>query len=80
MGRSAIFIQCQMCGAQTKYYIDFQIMNRLTPTQKKAIEEIQQKMNKIDLAACAEISETSLAAGAAAFAAYKDCLNTLFGK
>lgn len=47
---------------------------------QKAIEEIQQKMNKIDLAACAKISETSLAAGAAAFAAYKDSLNTLFGK
>lgn len=45
---------------------------------QKAIIEIQQKMNKIDLSACAEISETSLAAGAAAFAAYKDCLNTLF--
>lgn len=38
MGRSAIFIQCQKCGAQTKYYIDFQMMNGLTPTQKKAIE------------------------------------------
>ena len=33
---------------------------------QEAIKEIQQKMNKIDLAACAEISETSLAAGAAA--------------
>lgn len=47
---------------------------------QKAIIEIQQKMNKIDLPACAEISETSLAAGAAAFAAYKDSLNILFGK
>lgn len=47
---------------------------------QEAIKEIQQKMNKIDLAACAEISETSLAAGAAAFAAYKDSLNILFGK
>ena len=47
---------------------------------QEAIKEIQQKMNKIDLSACAEISETSLAAGAAAFAAYKDSLNILFGK
>lgn len=47
---------------------------------QEAIKEIQQKMNKIDLAACAKISETSLAAGAAAFAAYKDSLNILFGK
>ncbi len=47
---------------------------------QEAIKEIQQKMNRIDLAACAEISETSLAAGAAAFAAYKDSLNILFGK
>ena len=47
---------------------------------QEAIKEIQQKMNKIDLAACAEISETSLAAAAGAFAAYKDSLNTLFGK
>jgi len=47
---------------------------------QKAIEEIQRKKNKIDLAACAEISDTCLAAGAAAFAAYKDCLDTLFAK
>lgn len=47
---------------------------------QKAIIEIQQKMNKIDLAACAEISETSLAAGAAAWAAYKECLDILFAK
>lgn len=47
---------------------------------QEAIIQIQQKKNKIDLAACAEISETALAAGAAAFAAYKDCLDLLFAK
>ena len=47
---------------------------------QKAIEEIQRKKNKIDLAECAKIGEESLIAGAAAFVAYKDCLDTLFAK
>lgn len=47
---------------------------------QKAIEEIQQKMNKIDLDKCAKMGATQLAVGAAVFGAYKDCLNTLFGK
>lgn len=47
---------------------------------QKVIEQIQQKKNNIDLPACAKISETSLAAGAAAIAAYKDCLDLLFAE
>jgi len=47
---------------------------------QEAIKQIQQRKNRIDLSACAEISETSLAAGAAAFAAYKDCLDILFAE
>jgi hypothetical protein len=47
---------------------------------QEAINQIQERKNKINLAACAEVSETSLAAGAAAFAAYKDCLDLLFAK
>lgn len=47
---------------------------------QKAIKEIQKKKNMIDLAACAEISDTCLAAGGAAFAAYKDCLDILSAK
>lgn len=47
---------------------------------QEAIKQIQQAKNKIDLAACDEISETSLAAGAAAFAAYTDCLKKLFAE
>lgn len=45
---------------------------------QKAIEEIQASMNKIDLTACTNKGEIALAAGAAAFAAYKDSLNKLF--
>jgi len=47
---------------------------------QKAIEEIQKRKNMVDLNACANISETCLAAGAAAFAAYKECLDILFAK
>jgi hypothetical protein len=45
---------------------------------QKAIEQIQQKMNNIDLAEARKKGNETLIASAAAFAAYKDCLNILF--
>ena len=45
---------------------------------QRAIEEIQQKMNKIDFAEAIKKGNETLIASAAAFAAYKDCLNALF--
>lgn len=44
---------------------------------QKAIVQMQRKLNAINLTKCAEMGEAQLAAGAAAFAAYKDCLNLL---